>query len=243
MARLKYEDITKEVEEQGWQLLSPSYTNLKTDMTFQCPNGHNSYISLEKWRRHFKCPICETNQLANVSTAPVKKKGYRILAFDQASITSGWAVFDEEQLISYGKWTSEGTHSTERIGQTKYWFASMISKWKPDLVVLEDIQLQKFKDEAGGETSAVVTYKKLAHLQGVLKNYLFEIGLPYKVISPSTWRTYSNIKGKTRTDRKKNAQIKIQQLFDVKVTQDEADAVLLGRCAVQENKQNQMITF
>ena len=37
--RLKYDDIKKEVEECGWQLLSTTYTNLKTDMSFQCPNG------------------------------------------------------------------------------------------------------------------------------------------------------------------------------------------------------------
>ena len=49
----------------------------------------------------------------------VKKNGYRILAFDQASITSGWSVFDDERLIKFGHWTSDGRHSTERIAQTK----------------------------------------------------------------------------------------------------------------------------
>lgn len=48
-------------------------------------------------------------------------------------------MFDNEKLIKYGKWTSEGTHSTERIAQTKYWVASMIEKWKPDCIALEDI--------------------------------------------------------------------------------------------------------
>lgn len=74
----------------------------------------------------------------------------------------------------------------------------MIQKWKPDEVVLEDIQLQKF-----GEQEAVVTYKKLAHLQGVLKNYCYESGIPYKVVSPSTWRTFSDIKGKKDKIRKR----------------------------------------
>ena len=89
MGRLKYDDIKKEVEECGWQLLSTTYTNLKTDMTFKCPNGHSNYYSLEKWRHGHVCSICENNPLANVNTKPVKKKGYRILALDQASITSG----------------------------------------------------------------------------------------------------------------------------------------------------------
>lgn len=242
MSRLKYTDIKKEVEECGWQLLSTTYTNLKTDMTFKCPNGHSNYYSLEKWRHGHVCSICENNPLANVNIKPVKKKGYRILALDQASITSGWAIFDNEDLISYGKWSSDGTHSTERIGQTKYWVASMIAKWKPDMVVLEDIQLQKFKTNTGSG-DAVLTFKKLAHLQGVLKNYLFETGIPYTVVSPSTWRAHSEIKGKERTDRKRNAQLKIKNLYDVQVTQDEADAILIGRWAVHNHNQTKMIEF
>ena len=242
MAKLKYEDIIKEVEDSGWHLLSATYVNLKTDMSFQCPNGHTNFLSLERWRRHQECPICKNNPFSNVKTQPVKKTGYRILALDQASITSGWSVFDGEKLVSYGHWSSEGTHSTERIGQTKYWAASMIAKWKPDMVILEDIQLQKYTGSPDGG-DMVVTFKKLAHLQGVLKNYLFEIGIPYKVVSPSTWRSHSNIKGKQRTDRKKNAQLKVKSLYDINVDNDTADAILIGRWAANEQNQTQMITF
>lgn len=242
MGRLKYDDIKKEVEESGWRLLSTTYINLKTDMSFQCPNGHTNFYSLEKWRRNKECPICKNNPLANVKIQPVKKTGYRILGLDQASITSGWAIFDNDKLISYGHWSSEGTHSTERIGQTKYWVACMIAKWKPDLVVLEDIQLQKYKNSNDGG-DMVLTYKKLAHLQGVLKNYLFENGIPYKVVSPSTWRAHSEIKGKERTDRKKNAQLKIKKFYDINVSQDEADAILIGKWAVHDHNQSKMIVF
>lgn len=242
MAKLKYEAVEKEVRDAGWELLSTTYSNLKTDMTFQCPNGHSNFYSLERWRRHKSCPICEKNPLANIDIKPIKKNGFRILALDQASITSGWAIFDDENLISYGVWTSEGSHSTERIGQTKYWVASMIAKWKPDLVVIEDIQLQHFSNE-NGSGDAVLTYKKLAHLQGVLKNYFFENGLPYKVVAPATWRNYSLIKGKSRNDKKKNAQLKVKSLYDLNLNQDTADAVLIGRWAVNDNKRNQMVEF
>jgi len=77
----------------------------------------------------------------------------------------------------------------------------MIDSWNPSIVVFEDIQLQKFGD---GE-EAVLTFKKLAHLQGVLKNYCYENNIPYFIIPPGTWRTHNNIKGRTRTDQKKNA--------------------------------------
>lgn len=240
MAKLKYEDIRKEVEDEGWTLLTEHYTNLKTDMHFKCPEGHNNFYSLDKWRRGHKCVMCENNPLKHVPTSPVKKKGFRILALDQASITSGYSIFDGEEIISYGHWTSNGSHSTERISQTKAWIACMIDKWKPDLVVLEDIQLQKFGIDG---QEGVLTFKKLAALQGVLKNYCFEVGIIYKVVSPSTWRNHSQIKGKTRTDKKRNAQIKVKALYDISVTQDEADAILIGAWAVNEQKKNEMISF
>ena len=101
MARLKYEDIQKEIQLEGWILQSKEYVNLKTDLELICPNGHLNVFSLEQWRRHKSCPICENNKYANVDSQPVKKNGYRVLAFDQASITSGWSVFDDKELVKY----------------------------------------------------------------------------------------------------------------------------------------------
>lgn len=115
----------------------------------------------------------------------------------------------------------------------------MIENWKPNLVALEDIQLQKGEY---GENN-VVTFKKLAHLQGVLKNYLYENGIPYIVVPPATWRNHSNVLGKTRTDRKRSAQLKVESLFDIKATQDEADAILLTRYAAFDHGEPQTIKF
>jgi Holliday junction resolvasome RuvABC endonuclease subunit len=185
----------------------------------------------------------ENNPLKNVPISPVKKNGYRILALDQASITSGYAIFDNEKLVTYGKWSSNGNHSTERITQTKAWVACMIDRWKPDLVVLEDIQLQKFGTINGQENEGVITFKKLAALQGVLKNYCFETGIVYKIVPPATWRAHSEIKGRQRTDIKKNAQLKVKKLYDISVTQDEADAILIGAWAVYDHNQSKIIMF
>lgn len=195
---------------------------------------------MEYWRRHKECPICKANKYYQMNDNAIKKdrKAHRILAFDQAANTSGWSVFDDLELVKFGKWSSTGSHSTEKINQTKHWVANMIQTWKPDLVVFEDIQLQKFD---GGE--AVITFKKLAHLQGVLKNYCYENGIIYKIVSPSTWRAFNEIRGKERNDKKRNAQFKVKALYDVSVTQDEADAILIGRWAADDGQQNRMIEF
>ena len=119
----------------------------------------------------------------------------------------------------------------------------MIEKWNPNMVILEDIQLQTYKKNPSEAAEMVLTFKKLAHLQGVLKNYLYEKGLIYKIASPSTWKHYSEIKGNNRTDQKRNAQIKVKKLYDISVTQDEADAILIGRWAAAEHKKNDIIEF
>ena len=207
-------------------------------MSFKCPNDHENYYTMEYWRRHKECPICKSNKYFQMNDSAPRSNGFRILAFDQASITSGWSVYDDDELIKFGHWTSDGSHSTDRIMKTKRWVANMLQTWKPDLVILEDIQLQKFD---GGEQ--VLTYKKLAHLQGVLENYCYENGFIYKVVPPATWRAYNNVKGKTRQDKKRSAQLIVKSLYDLNVTQDEADSILIGKWAANDRKQTATITF
>ena len=104
--KFKIEEIRKDFENAGWKLKSTEYKNLKTDLEAVCPEGHINFVCYEKWRRgNYECPICKSNPFHQNKetleiTAP-KKKGYRILAFDQASITSGWAVFDDNSLINF----------------------------------------------------------------------------------------------------------------------------------------------
>lgn len=76
----------------------------------------------------------------------------------------------------------------------------------------------------------------MAHLQGVISNYLYEKSIDFLIVPAATWRAHSEIKGKTRTDKKKNAQLKIKRFYDVSVTQDEADAILIGRWAAHKVK-------
>ena len=237
MSKLTYEDVKKEIEKRGWELVSTSYVNLDSDLDLKCPAGHFNVLSLKQWR-HCDCPTCKENLFYNMDTKPVRKKGFRVLGLDQATITSGWAIFDDKDLIKYGKYTTNGSHSTERIAQTKGFIASLIQKWKPSLVALEDIQLQKY-----GNGEGVLVFKKLAHLQGVLKNYCYECGIPFVVVSSNTWRNVAGIKGRSRTDRKKNAQLLILDNYGVAVSEDEADAVLIAKWAAETQKPNEIINF
>jgi hypothetical protein len=61
-----------------------SYTNLKTEMNFKCAEGHNIFLTWEKTRGKFICPVCKNNRYKNIENeiAPKKKNTQRVLALD-----------------------------------------------------------------------------------------------------------------------------------------------------------------
>ncbi len=148
------------------------------------------------------------------------------IAIDQATKTSGWSVFLGGKLVEHGIYKTNG-YLSERIVNVKKWMLDKIDNLEIaygipiDMVVLEDIQMH-----AGD----VVTFKALAHLQGVLINAAKEKGLSSKVISPSTWRHSIGFKGKGRTIQKKNAKIFVMNNFGIDAHEDESEAICIGEC-------------
>lgn len=240
-SKIKIDEVKTEVEAHGWKLISSTYVNLKTPLELECPEGHQVDIAFEDIRKLqvLECPICSRQSVKKLKEKVSKKKGYRILALDQSTHITGWALFEENTLISFGKWESKAERTTARISEIKHWLEYQIETFKADECVLEGIQLQKF----GQGDEAVLTFEKLAHLQGVLKNYLYENGIPFKVVPVATWRNFSNIKGKSRTERKKSAQMKIEELYGVSASVDCAEAILIGKWAANDHKKNEMIEF
>lgn len=245
MSIIKYEQVKQDIESFNWTLLSKDYKNLKTGLEMLCPNGHQINLTYEEWRKNtqHECPICIKQPFLKINEKNIKKKGYRILALDQSTHISGWSLYEDNQLINYGSWEATEKKSTARISSIKAWVSYMIEKFSADELILEDIQLQKFTKEQGGEDAAVLTYKKLAQLQGVLKNFCYENGIVYTVVSPSIWKSYNNIKGKTRSDQKKSAQLRVEAIFSIKASSDESDAILIGRYAAAQHDAVKVIEF
>ena len=69
----------------------------------------------------------------------------RILALDAATGVTGYAIYDDKKLISYGTFkTSAILPTAERINNVKNWLKAALKEWEPDFVGVENIQLQSY---------------------------------------------------------------------------------------------------
>jgi len=237
MSKIKLEDIINELKDKDWVVLSEAYENLNSEMIFKCPEGHKVYTTWKKLRNKTECPVCKSNiyKDQNSNIVSKKKNDFRVLALDQATRITGYSIYDNNKLIKYGTFETELTDEIERDHALKVWLVNMINNWKPDLVGLEDIQLQNFGEKGKGKEFSnnngvgIQTYKVLAHLQGILMETCFENRISYVICPPATWRAHCKVTGKTKSDKKRSMQIKVKELFDISVTNDEADAIGIGK--------------
>jgi hypothetical protein len=68
----------------------------------------------------------------------------------------------------------------------------------------------------------------LAEVFGIIIELATELELSYSTVLASSWKSALGIKGRTRPEQKKNAQIWVQNTYNIKPTQDESDAICIG---------------
>lgn len=227
MSKIKIEDIRATLELMDWHLISDKYTNLDTELIYECPEGHRVYSSWKKFRTKLECPICKLNNLAiqDGEILPKPLNTYRVLALDQASHITGYAIFDNGILVKYGTFHTDLDDEIARCALIKAWLLSMINNWKPDYIALEGIQYQ---DEGNGQKMGVTVFQTLARLQGILMETCYTAKVPYEICPTNTWRHACGVKGKSRTDRKRSMQLLVKQWYDISVSDDESDAIGIG---------------
>lgn len=232
MARISIDEIRNIISADGWILVSEKYQNLDSNLEFKCNKGHIVISPWKKIRENRICPTCMRERLKTKEFKNYKKKKgeYRILALDQATHISGYAVFNNKNLIEYGTFEATGENDIERSVQVKQWMVSLIDQFEIDFVGLEGIQYQT--------AAGVTTFETLARLQGILAATCYEEKVSYKIASTNTWRAHCGVQGRSRPDKKRSMQRLVQEWFKIKPTEDEADAIGIGKyfCDIQTPK-------
>ena len=205
MAKITLDQIKEEISEDGWKVISTEYTNLDTEMTFECPEGHRVFAPWKKIRAKRECPSCkpkiDIKQDGEILSKPKGVK--RTLALDQASKVTGYAIFDNTKLVKYGTFSVSLNDDIERFAAVRDWLLSMIASWKPDYIGIEGIQ---FQEEGQGQKLGVTVFQTLARLQGILMMVCHDTKTSFELCPTNTWRHSCGVKGKTRTDKKRSMQ-------------------------------------
>ena len=98
----------------------------------------------------------------------------KLLALDQSSRVTGWAIFSDGKLEKYGKFDAEvvGTEIGKRLNYIRNKVRSLIEENNITEVIFEDIQMQ------GNVVNNVQTFKALAEVFGIISELLVEMNIP-----------------------------------------------------------------
>ena len=228
MGRLNSEQIKNILIAKGYTAVDiSSYENKNSNIIVSCPNGHIITASLEAIERpNFKCPKCIGEQFESSAANGVvpEKCGYRIVAFDQSSNNIGVSIYDNGRLVYYDWYVLQG----ELDIRLKKWYDLVYSTacklWQADYIMFEDIQYQQ---QAG-----VLTFKTLAMVLGVGIAAATAAEVEHDKVLNKTWQSEFNIAGSNRVAQKRNVVERVKEYFNIDVTDDVGDAILIGRYAV-----------
>ena len=148
----------------------------------------------------------------------------KILCLDQSTKITGYSIFQDKKLISYGILMSDVNEKNpiERMKQMYDKVVNLIDEINPDFVVFEDVQFQ----------NNYATFSQLSQLQGVIMSILFERNIGFKIIQPTAWKSFVGVKGRKRIEQKASAIQIVKNKYKINVSEDEADAIGIGVWAV-----------
>lgn len=157
----------------------------------------------------------------------------KILALDQSSRITGWAIYENDQLKKYGKITINPDYELgERLHLIRQKVLKLIKEYQIDKVILEDIYMD------GQRINNVQTFKTLAEVFGVLFELCVDLEIPVEAVLSGTWKSTLSIRGKTRPEQKHAAQDWVLKNYGIKATQDEVDAICIGAHIIKQNVNN-----
>lgn len=150
----------------------------------------------------------------------------KVLAFDQATTKTGYALFESGGMMAYGLINLSGKafKDAPKGRLTVLKISELIEAYQPDYVAIEDVALQK----------NAKTLIELSRIQGGVIGDCDKRGIPVMIIKPSQWRKICALTqgaGVKRTALKREAKNYVNDVFNVEVTSDEADAICIGWAA------------
>lgn len=164
-----------------------------------------------------------------------------LLSLDLSTKSSGWAVFNNGELIDYGCITASSTDLIKRIHKMTDEINSLVfNKYPINKIVAEEV-----RPEGGYGVGNQKTHKALMWLQAAVAFMLHDnyptVELEY--IYPSSWRASLGIKNGRGIKRQtlKEADIEfVKNKYRINVNDDVADAICIGLAQYTKQDDNEI---
>lgn len=167
-------------------------------------------------------------------TAPIGVRE-RVLALDSSSRACGWSIFDDGQLVEYGRFNQSGDGHGERLMNFRQWLLSMMKGWEPTQVIYEAPYQGRMRNTFGILTRYAGQIEA-AYFEHYGKELAKEEAVPAHLVK----KAIGAQKGKNHEANKKIVVLLINRAFSLnlkfkandkakKISQDdEADAIALN---------------
>jgi hypothetical protein len=90
--KLTYEYIKRQVEKEGYKLLSKEYKNSRIKLQIQCLEGHKFEMKWNNFQQEYRCPICQANFITSKAEKEIAKiiedQSIKIKRNDRTQITN-----------------------------------------------------------------------------------------------------------------------------------------------------------
>ena len=155
----------------------------------------------------------------------------KVISFDQSTRVSGWSLFEDGEYVCSGviDMSKSELETQERSFEMAKAIWKLINKYKPDYLIIEDVQNQN-------STKTVIV---LARLQGMLLGYAEAHGVQTRILAPSVWRrelNYTQGPKVKRAELKKQSADYVQNKYGFVMSEDENEAIALNDAARQKFK-------
>lgn len=163
----------------------------------------------------------------------------KILSLDLSTKSSGWAIFEDNQLIDYGCITASSSDLIARIKIMTKVIDDILQKYTD----IKKIIAEEVRPQGGYGVGNLQTHRALMWLQAGIAFMLHDNhkNLSLDFIYPSSWRATCGIKNGRGVKRESQKQQDIQfvkETFNIDVNDDIADAIGIGYAQVKKAEEN-----
>jgi Holliday junction resolvasome RuvABC endonuclease subunit len=156
-----------------------------------------------------------------------------ILSLDLSTKSSGWAIFEDTELINYGCITSASTDLIKRIYVMRDNLLEVLKNYNIDKIIVEEVR----PEGTGYGVGNLKTHRALMWLQAAIAFMVHDNykNIEIEYIYPSSWRSVCGIKNGRgiKRDSQKAADIAfVKEHYNIEVNDDIADAICIGHAQI-----------